>query len=374
MPRKSPKSFRVGRITVRRMDGTNRRGRWRAEWYPPGGGGRLKTRSLGWSSRLMAERAAAALLAEGMLDEAPRTTLGGEIRTVQQVLEAYGGSQQARADLAPASRLATIGALTRLAQHIGELPVGAIGRTASATYRDRYLTRTGGTGSSTAALDLTVLRAAVRYLQQCGLQIPSPVRVNIMVSPTYSRHTPSPADVAAVLPHLLTPWHRAAVCLLWGTGARIGDLQALSWADVAKDAIIIPQGTKTGRRVVPLTPRARQGLDILREHYPGGDIWPTLQRLSNALHHGLKRACRLAGVPPFSSHGLRRLAVDSMRRAGVPLEVAAAITGHSATTMMRHYRTVNHLELQQALERTRLGEVPRGELVTLDLKRGGGEG
>ena len=42
--------------------------------------------------------------------------------------------------------------------------------------------------------------------------------------------------------------------------------------------------------------------------------------------------------------------------------------------MMRHYRTVNQLELQQALERTRLGEVPRGELVSLDLKRGDGEG
>ncbi len=322
---------------------------------------------------MQAERAAAALLADGMLDEAPRTTLGGEIRTVQQVLEAYGGSQQARADLQPASLLATMGALTRLAQHIGELPVGAIGRTASATYRDRYLTSTGGTGSSTAALDLQKLRAAVSYLQQCGLQIPSPVRVKIKSSPTYNRHTPPAADVAAVLPHLLTPWHVAAVCLLWGTGARIGDLQALSWADIGQDAIIIPQDTKTGRRVVPLTPRARQGLNILREHYPGGDIWPPVRRLGASLIKALKRACRLAGVPHFTPHSLRRLAVDEMRRAGVPLEVAAAITGHSAATMMRHYRTVNPLELQQALERTRLGEVPRGELVTLDLKRGGGE-
>ena len=363
MPRKQPKSFKVGRITVRRLDGSNRRGRWRAEWYPAGAGGRLRTRALGWSSRKDAERAAAALLAGGLLDEAPRSQLGGEIRTVRQVLDAYAGQVTGRADLSERSKRTYRDALDRLSDHVGDLPISLIGRSVGTTYRDRYLTSTGGEGTSTVRYDLRLYRAAVGYLQQCGLPLPTPPRVQIQIRETYSHHTPSSADVAATLEHIRTPWHRAAVCLLWGTGARIGDVHALRWSDIGHESLTIPEDTKTGRRTIPLSPRAREGLAILREHYPEGDIWPPLSRLN--LWRVLETAADRAGVERFSAHGLRRLAVDEMRRAGVPLEVAAAITGHSPTTMIKHYRTVSELEVVAAMRRAGLGDAPRGEVVTL---------
>ena len=363
MPRKQPKSFKVGRITVRRLDGSNRRGRWRAEWYPAGAGGRLRTRSLGWSSRKDAERAAAALLAGGLLDEAPRSQLGGEIRTVRQVLDAYAGQVAKRADLSAKSVITYQDALDRLSDHVGDMPISLIGRSVGTTYRDRYLTTNGGRGTYTVHNDLSVYRAAVRYLQQCGLSLATPPRVQIQIKPTYSHHTPTSADVAATLRHFRTPWHRAAICLLWGTGARVSDIHALRWTDIGEDTLTIPEGTKTGRRVIPLSPRAREGLALLREHYPEHDIWPPQKRLY--LSAPLNRATREAGVERFSPHGLRRLAVDEMRRAGVPLEVAAAITGHSPTTMIKHYRTVSELEVVAAMRRAGLGEAPRGEVVTL---------
>ena len=64
-----------------------------------------------------------------------------------------------------------------------------------------------------------------------------------------------------------------------------------------------------------------------------------------------------SGIKP---HGLRRLAVNNMLSAGVPLHIAAQITGHSIKVMMDAYAEVNDQQLFDAVQRADLGAVPRG--------------
>jgi integrase len=371
MPRKKPKSWKVGRLTLRLLEGTARKGRWRVEWYPERGKGKQRTRALGWMTKSQAEKAAGALLAAGLPTDKPTATTAGPIRVVRDVLEVYNGALHARADLSAQTRRAVEDSLKRLQRVVGELPVGLLGKSIATTYRDRYLTQREGQGTSTVLLDVRQLRAAVRYVNQQGARLGMPPTLRMKVHKSYNHHTPPAADVERVLADLSQPWHRAALCMLWGTGARIGDLGALTWSHIGPHTITIPEGTKTGSRTIPISPRAQQGIDILRQHHPGigGEgIWP-VRRLAASLRWALYRSCDRLGVVRFSPHGLRRLAVDEMRRAGVALEVAAAITGHSPTTMLKHYRTVDPLEVTAAMERAQLGEVPAGVVVNLDTRR-----
>ena len=54
----------------------------------------------------------------------------------------------------------------------------------------------------------------------------------------------------------------------------------------------------------------------------------------------LKKLCASAGVQHFTNHGIRRLAVDTMARQGIPVAVAAEQTGHTPEIMLRAYRQV----------------------------------
>lgn len=362
--KRTPKSFKIGPLTLRLLEGSLRRGRWRVEWYPEGGRGKQRTRSLGWLNRRTAEKTAAALLAGGLLDAHPQATTAGEIRTVGDLLEVYAGAVRARADLRPRSRAAYEGSLERLKAHVGTLPISLLGRTVAGTYRDRYLASTEGTGTQTVRTDLSVLTSAVLYAQDHGLAVRRPARVRLQVRRTYSDHTPSPVDVAAVLASMTLPWHQASLCLLWGTGARIGDLALLRWEHISSTAITIPEESKTGRRTIPLTDRAREGLDHLPPGLPAASIWPPQRSMRQAINGAIRRAAVRAEVQRFTCHGLRRLAVNQLRQSGEELEVVATITGHSAKTLLRHYRQVNPLEVVAALKRSPLGTVPAGTILT----------
>ena len=58
---------------------------------------------------------------------------------------------------------------------------------------------------------------------------------------------------------------------------------------------------------------------------------------------------------PFTPHGLRRLVVDRLARAGVDVGTAAALLGHSPTVMLQHYRAVNDGDRRRAVAQARLG-------------------
>jgi integrase len=343
--------------------------------------GKQRTKTIEGMCSESEARTHARTLSEQDWPNAPRAAQRQEIRTVLDVCEVYGAQiERHRPDLKASTRAAYLNRLDRMAHCIGDVPVTEL-RTAGDVHRSRWLKK-HPQGGRTVLSDLTTLRQAVEWLRGKGLtHLQLPGRVRIKTAPAYNHYTPSAAEVLAVLQEIEekgTPaswWHRAAICLLWGTGARPDDIAALTWAHIGEETLTIPQDTKTGSRTIPLTTRAREGIELCRQHNPGvagASLWTAKRdQFRGPVRRRVHLACERLGLPPWSPYGLRRLAVDEMRRAGVPLEVAGAITGHSAATMMNHYRTVSGLEKEAAMEKARLGEVPQGKVVEMGGKKDG---
>lgn len=190
------------------------------------------------------------------------------------------------------------------------------------------------------------------------------------------------ADVAATLPSL-SPTLRALVLFLWHTAARVGEAVQLRTRDVdmagkvwlfqpeqhkllhrdkprviaigaeaqaivrslvkldpdaywfrPEDAVSDQMQARRAARATPLWPSHADRYErerAAREPRKLGDRYTTL-----AVGVAIRRACRAAGVTPWSPHRLRHAALTRIRREH-GIEAAAAVAGHSAITMTDRY-------------------------------------
>jgi integrase len=215
--------------------------------------------------------------------------------------------------------------------------------------------------SRTVRGELENIRHAWRWWSDVGPAALRPLpRVRLKVTPKHSRHTPCRSDVLRVL-GALDGWPRMVTLLLYGTGARPGEIRDLTWADVDLRNAEVRVDEKTGERFVPIGPDvvaalvAWRGSDAVD---PGASLWPvtfyTFQVFGPTY---LAPACKRAGVKRFTPYGLRRAAVDSMARAGVDAASAAAVTGHSVNVMLQKYRQVSREDRRAAVRRAGLGSL-----------------
>jgi integrase len=346
----------LDRITLRAVDGEGPDYRWRAEWYPPGDGGRMKTRSLGARcSEAEALRRGATLLEEGLglPDDRPPAALV----TVQDLLEAWMGTVSARPDLRPTSVAAYRTQAARLVRLWGATPLAEVTTAAVAALR---LTLLRALAPATAQLTLLVLSISWRWALEAGLVLHQPVWPRVRV-PRTLRHTPRPADVEAVLARA-KGWARLAIAVAWSTGARLGELCALDWADVDLGASpSVRLCGKTGPRIVPLAGAGLEALLSVPPELRRGPVRGARTPLAagRSLLRWLEVLAAAEGVEHFTIHGLRRLAVDTLARAAVDIATAAAITGHSPAVMLQHYRQVTDDDRVRAVAQAQLGTAPR---------------
>ena len=348
---KRPAAIDLGDLHLSIVRGPNAEGRW----YWRARDADRATVWTGWATRDEAAREGASILARPKPNPAQRG-----VKTVGALLTAWLAVQDARLDVKPTTRASAHQRAARLRRHLNETPIAAVRRdTLEALVSARLA---AGDGIRTVRGDLVSLRHAWRVGMERGLipvgALPNlPLRINEK-SYVYNHRTPTPKEVARVVAKL-PPESALMVQFLAATGARVGELISLRRDQIDVKKGVIRLDGKTGPRDFPLT----EGLLRLVAGRLDGThtplIVPTVDHPQQRLRYVLTRACDALGVPVFTPHGLRRMAVDRMARAGVEPAVAASITGHDPVVMLKHYRVVTDDDLRHAAQLADLGRVIR---------------
>ena len=307
-----------------------------------------------WATSAEASKRVAELLAAG--GARPEPAAAAELSTVDELLGAYiAHLEDTRPDLA-ASTLVSYRHRRRQIWRagLGDIRLVRIHAADVDTMRASLLRRHA---PQTVLGQLVHLASAWRWARREGLVPDRDFAVPKIKVPIRLRHTPSAAEIEAVLGELEHPWERLAVQLLWSTGCRIGEVAALTWSQIDLGRGELAVAGKTGPRRIPLGASAMQALREARIASAGAArlLSVTEGTCRRQLAVSIERACTALGQTVWTPHALRRAAVDALARSGVDVATAAALLGHSPLVMLRHYRQVSPDDLRAAVERARLG-------------------
>ena len=134
------------------------------------------------------------------------------------------------------------------------------------------------------------------------------------------------------------------------TGARRGELAALTWADVGMKARTVTfRHTKNGHaRTVPMTDTLREALAALpRPLSPEAGVFP--EREPQVLTRAFARLVRDLELPNLHFHDLRHDAASALTMAGVPQRAVMEILGHRDPRMTMRYQHLTPGHLRDAM-------------------------
>ena len=154
--------------------------------------------------------------------------------------------------------------------------------------------------------------------------------------------------------------YRPVLVVGYHTGIRIGELRKIQWdqVDFAAGEIRLQETqTKNDRpRTVPIYGEMREWLLWAKEERD--QSWPDCpwvfqrhRRQIGDFRKAWKSACERAGLSCLLFHDLRRSAVRNMERAGIPRNVAKAISGHRTDSVYQRYDIVSRRDLASAGDR-----------------------
>ncbi len=126
------------------------------------------------------------------------------------------------------------------------------------------------------------------------------------------------------------------------TGARRGELLALTWRDVDLDAGIARLAkTKNGdRRTLVLLPDVVEALRPFKSSDPARFVFGSVRskyQVPTSVDSAWRDAMQRAKIKNFKFHDLRHCCASYMAQAGVPLNVIAEVLGHRKLDMTRRY-------------------------------------
>ncbi len=378
------KGFWVGdEVFVRPLRARGKRGPDDGRLYWQASIGRQRdrsTRKIGWATREEAQRLAAQMVAEGV--SAPGSDVVS-ITTMQDLLEYWVGHELDRTELAPGTRAMRQQHGSHLARTIGRIRIGDDTAVRSAAEEHRRARRAAGAAPSTIRVELGSLHQAWRYGRRLGLVAgDGPERVRWTKREREHRvvtdRTPTYAEAVAVYQHLRqrqTAWPAAHYLVMWETGCRPGESEALRGCDVLFADRLIRLDGKTGERWFPATDELLEVLRPFAEaRAPELRLWPVAR--SSMRRFGpdyLDPACAAAKVQRFTPYGLRRAMVDRLYRNGVSPDVAAALSGHSPEMALRMYRQVTAADRRAAARRV-AASLQSGQVVAFPGSGGGSDG
>ncbi len=285
--------------------------------------------------------------------------------TVTVLLDRWLDALAQRDDLSPATQVT----YRRVAAHLRDL---AASQEVERLDLRRYAAARASAHLSprTLELELRVVRIAVNWAVREGLLPALPAirmpKLRIERAEYRCNHrTPTTADVRAVLARMPADDWRLALHLLACTGARVGEVVRLVHADLDVPSAQLALGRhegarKTGLRWFPVDAPTLRVL-AARDDAPEAPLLrfgPVAAPIQGLLRR-LAQACRLARVPRFTPHGLRRMVVSRLLRAGIAPGIAASLTGHSIAVMLRYYQQVTDDDRRVAVDRAQVWRLDR---------------
>jgi integrase/recombinase XerC len=222
--------------------------------------------------------------------------------------------------------------------------------------------RAGGLGPSSAARELSGVRAFLRYAaEQQGVQaqLPrtrAPKRPRTLPRPAAPDEAMNLAETAANAAS--APWigarDLAILLLLYGSGLRVAEAMSLTGSLLPIGSTLRVTGKRSKTRVVPVVPAVREAIeDYVRQcPYPlrgdvplfvgarGGPLNPDLVRRSVAA------ARRHLGLPDtLTPHALRHSFATHLLARGADLRSLQELLGHSSLSSTQIYTAVDAARL-----------------------------
>lgn len=253
---------------------------------------------------------------------------------------------------------------------LGRMRVAAISLATCEQFRARMMAANPRLGPRAVNLAMVQLGALLRYGERCHLRADNPARhVAKLEEPRREVEILDPKQIEALLGALAAERDRVLVELALRTGARWGELAALTWGDIGEKTMRIaatnshresrrhfvatgvwPSSPKTeaGAREVILSPGARALLKRWRlaTGRPGSGALLFLNEIGRPLDGKNWRervwspALKAAGIRTgFPFHATRHNFASRMLAEGAPVDFVARQLGHSSPTItFRIYR------------------------------------
>jgi len=138
------------------------------------------------------------------------------------------------------------------------------------------------------------------------------------------------------------------------TGARIGELLALTWADVSDNELVFLETKNGTTRRLPMSP----AMAAVFKQCPKGSTWVFTNArtrkayTANGVRHVFNRAVVRAGIltGDVTVHTLRHTALSRMIASGIDDHTVMAISGHSSQRMLARYTHPTNARKIEALE------------------------
>lgn len=226
-----------------------------------------------------------------------------------------------------------------LKRHFGEVMLSEIGPAEVDAFMAERRTEVK---TATANRSLAVLKHMFKLAMRWGHLVKNPAAGVMREREPRGRESFLTEDQASTLIRETPAWLRPLIVTALHTGARQGELLALTWGDVDLDRETLTfTRTKNGEpRVVRMSQTVKATIEDLPRGLPAARVFRN-QSGSPIHRDGLtwsfRRAVRLAGLEGFRFHDLRHSAASFLVQAGVPLNTVREILGHRSLGMTLRY-------------------------------------
>lgn len=156
----------------------------------------------------------------------------------------------------------------------------------------------------------------------------------------------------------LPAWMRTLAEFAYFTGCRLGELREMKWTqvDLSEKIARLEKTKNTHPRTVPLSATLLQMLAADRAVSQTPYVFERdgKQIGKHEIYKPWAEACKSAGLTGKLFHDFRRTGVRNLIRAGVPQQLAMAISGHKTDSMFRRYNIITERDVKDAMAKVEI--------------------